>query len=124
MAKIIFHGKDSLLAPDFDSSNSNNNNLIRNQLISNNSNFDLKHYSRFDVLVRVLQSDRNTYVQDPGNLKNYEERKLGFILRDKGEDIGNLMEENGGAEKARVKMVKHAIDAEEDENLCKTPIKW
>ncbi|RYR28726.1 hypothetical protein Ahy_B01g052888 [Arachis hypogaea] len=104
MAKIIFHGKDSLLAPNFDSSSFDNNNHARNQLISNNINFDLKHYSRFDVLVRVIRSDRNTYVEDPEDSKNYEEQKLRFVLRDKGKDIENLMEENGGAEEARVKL--------------------
>ncbi|XP_057753500.1 uncharacterized protein LOC130973107 [Arachis stenosperma] len=109
-AKIISHGRDSLLAPDFDSSDSDNNNLARNRLSSSGGSFDLKRYSRFDALVRALQSDVNTYVEDPEDLENYEEWKLGFVLGDKGEEIGNLMEENGSVEGIYRKVVPSRTD--------------
>ncbi|XP_061359675.1 uncharacterized protein LOC133303726 isoform X2 [Gastrolobium bilobum] len=78
-AQIISHGRDSL-----------------KQLMSSNSQgLDLKPYSRFDALVRALQSDVNTYLEEPEDLGNFNEWKLGFELDKKEEEIRNLIEENG-----------------------------
>ena len=114
-AQIISHGRDSLVSSDFDSSDSDNNNVARKQLSSSGSvgqGLDLKRYSRFDALVRALQSDVNTYLEDPEDLGNYEEWKLGFELGEKGEEIGNLMEENGVVEEIYGKAVPSRTDHE------------
>ncbi|XP_061359674.1 uncharacterized protein LOC133303726 isoform X1 [Gastrolobium bilobum] len=100
-AQIISHGRDSLVASDFDSdyfdSSNNDNNIVgKKQLMSSNSQgLDLKPYSRFDALVRALQSDVNTYLEEPEDLGNFNEWKLGFELDKKEEEIRNLIEENG-----------------------------
>ncbi|KAE9594641.1 hypothetical protein Lal_00037465 [Lupinus albus] len=109
-AQIIAHGRDSLIAPDFDSDSfdSNNNDsgsdIVKKQLGSSSS-LDLKRYSRFDTLVRSIQSDVNTYVEEPEDLGNYNEWKLGFELDDKREEIVDLMEENGVVEEIYEKVV-------------------
>lgn len=111
-AQIISHGRDSLLASDFDSDSydSSNNGSLKKQLSSSTS--DLKRYSRFDALVRALQSDVNTYLEEPEDLGNFNEWKLGFELDNKEEEIENLIEENGIVEEIYEKVVPNKIDHE------------
>ncbi|KAF7813716.1 BSD domain-containing protein 1-like [Senna tora] len=71
-----------------------------------------KRYSRFDALVRALQSDVNTYLEEPEDLGNYHEWKLGFELDKKGEEIENLIEENGMIGEIYGKVVPSRIDGE------------
>lgn len=119
-AQIIAHGRESLISPNFDSDYSfdsfnNDNDIVakKQQLSSSSSSsLDLKRYSRFDTLVRALQSDVNTYVEEPEDLGNYNEWKLGFDLDEKREEIGNLIQENGIIEEIYVKVVPSRIDHE------------
>jgi len=110
-AQIISHGRDSLLAPDSDSDSYDSNNIKRN-LSSSSSVGDLKRYSRFDVLVRALQSDVNTYLDEPEDLVNFNEWKLGFVLDDKVDEIENLIKENDVVDEIYVKIVPSKIDDE------------
>ncbi|RDX84321.1 BSD domain-containing protein 1, partial [Mucuna pruriens] len=121
-AQIISHGRDSLLASDFDSdsfdSNSyDNNNNVGKKMLSGSGNssdrgLDLKRYSRFDTLVRALQCDVNTYLEEPEDLGNFDEWKLGFELDKKGEEIRDLIEENAVVEEIYEKVVPSRIDDE------------
>ncbi|KAK7303198.1 hypothetical protein RJT34_14100 [Clitoria ternatea] len=120
-AQIISHGRDSLLASDFDSdsfdsSNYGNNNVIGNKLLNSSSSSgqgsDLKRYSRFDVLVRALQCDVNTYLEEPEDLGNFDEWKLGFELDEKKEEIRNLIAENAVVEEIYVEVVPNKTDHE------------
>ncbi|CAL0301197.1 unnamed protein product [Lupinus luteus] len=116
-AQIIAHGRDSLIAPDFDSDSfdSNNNDSgsdIVKRRLGSSSSLDLKRYSRFDTLVRSIQSDVNTYVEEPEDLENYNEWKLGFELDEKREEIVDLMEENGAVEEIYEKVVPDRTDHE------------
>ncbi|AES64328.1 BSD domain-containing protein 1 [Medicago truncatula] len=110
-AQIISHGRESLLAPDSDS-DSNDSNNIKRDLSSSSSVGDLKRYSRFDVLVRALQSDVNTYLDEPEDLVNFNEWKLGFVLDDKVDEIENLIKENDVVDEIYVKIVPSKIDDE------------
>ncbi|KAK4266438.1 hypothetical protein QN277_027360 [Acacia crassicarpa] len=98
--KIISQGRDSLLAADsdFDPSDYNDNgrNVIGKQRLSTSSNqsSDAKRYSRFDALVRALQNDVTTYVEEPEDVENYNEWKSGFELDKKGQEIQDLFAEN------------------------------
>ncbi|OIV95876.1 hypothetical protein TanjilG_06852 [Lupinus angustifolius] len=116
-AQIIAHGRDSLIAPDFDSDSfdSNNNDSgsdIVKKRLGSSSSLDLKRYSRFDTLVRSIQSDVNTYVEEPEDLGNYNEWKLGFELDEKREEIVDLLEENGVVEEIYEKVVPDRTDHE------------
>jgi hypothetical protein len=111
-AQIISHGRDSLLSPDSDSDSYDSSN---NRLRSSGSvgqGLDLKRYSRFDSLVRALQSDVNTYLEEPDDLGNFNEWKLGFEMDKKEEEIENLIKENDVVEEIYGKIVPRKIDDE------------
>ncbi|KAK7245755.1 hypothetical protein RIF29_40604 [Crotalaria pallida] len=118
-AQIIAHGRDSLIDFDSDSdsfhsihNDSVNTIVSKNRLDSSSSNLDLKRYSRFDTLVRAIQNDVNTYVEEPEDLGSYNEWKLGFDLDEKSGEIGNLTEENGVVEEIYEKVVPERTDRE------------
>ncbi|KAL5157590.1 BSD domain-containing protein 1 [Glycine soja] len=119
-AQIISHGRDSLLASDFDSdsfdSNNYDNNNASKKLLSGSGSsdrgLDLKRYSRFDTLVGALQCDVNTYLAEPEDLGNFNEWKLGFELDEKKEEIRNLIEENEVVDEIYGKVVPSRIDDE------------
>ncbi|CAI8590770.1 unnamed protein product [Vicia faba] len=109
-AQIISHGRDSLLAPDSDSDSSNNGKRILRSS-SSSQGLDLK-YSRFDVLMRGLQSDVNTYLEEPEDLENFNEWKLAFELDNKEEEIENLIKENSVVDEIYEMVVPSKIDDE------------
>lgn len=110
-AQIISHGRDSLLSPDSGSDSSNNGNKRILRSSSSSQGLDLK-YSRFDVLIRGLQSDVNTYLEEPEDLENFNEWKLGFELDNKEEEIENLIKENAVVDEIYEKVVPSKIDDE------------
>lgn len=110
-AQIISHGRDSLLAPDSDSDSSHNGNKRILRSSSSAQGLDLK-YSRFDVLMRALQGDVNTYLEEPEDLENFNEWKLGFELDNKEEEIESLMKENSVVDEIYEKVVPSKIDDE------------
>ncbi|KAB1214151.1 BSD domain-containing protein 1 [Morella rubra] len=98
--EIISHGRDTLLAPDLDSdssdSNRNNRSVISKQLSSSTGLVsDSKRYSRFDAQLGAIQGDMNTYLEEPEDLDSYNEWKKQFVLEEKGEEIENMIAENG-----------------------------
>ncbi|KAI4317707.1 hypothetical protein L6164_025556 [Bauhinia variegata] len=109
-AQIISHGRDTLLNADSDSDSSDSNHKrdIAKQQLSSST----QRYSRFDVLVRALQSDVNTYLEEPEDLNNYNEWILGFELDKKEEELGDLIKENGGIEEIYEKVVPSKTDHE------------
>ncbi|MFS8030473.1 putative BSD domain-containing protein [Helianthus anomalus] len=95
---IITHGKDSLLAVDY--SESDNNIIDDSKRISNSSSsVDLgfpKPYSRLDAQIRTIQSDMNTYLNEPEDVVEFNEWKLGFDVGEKVQEIDDVMKENDG----------------------------
>lgn len=106
-----------------------------------------KPYSRIDAMVRAVQCDIRTYI-DEVEESGYGDWKLGFVLEEKREEIEGLLDDSGAvaeiygeivpnkvdedvfwcryfyridkvvrAEEARLKMVKRAISGEEEEEL-------
>ena len=119
--QIISHGRSTLLAADFDSdySNNSNNNIVGQQLNSSNYQIsNLKRYSRFDALVRGLQGDVNTYLEEPEDLDSYEEWKLEFEFDMKEEGIENLMRENVLIEEIYSKVVPSRTNHESFWSKC------
>lgn len=91
-AGIIAHGRETLLAADLDSDHSDINIGDIKQLSSSSSrSLEFKTYSRFEAQVRRIQSNKNTYMEEPEDLNNYEEWKSGFSLDEKKEEIENLI---------------------------------
>ncbi|KAF3457233.1 hypothetical protein FNV43_RR01890 [Rhamnella rubrinervis] len=114
-AGIIAHGRDALLASELHSSDNNNDDEDnkKQQLSSSSSrSLNLKPYSRFEAQVRAIQSDKDTYLEEPEDLKNYEDWKSEFALDNKGNEIENLMRENEAIGEIYEKIVPDKIEHE------------
>ncbi|GMI95872.1 hypothetical protein like AT4G13110 [Hibiscus trionum] len=111
-AQIISHGKDSFLSPsDDDNSDSGSSSSRRLSIISNNS-INGKRYSRFEMQIRALQSDRSTYCMDPEDLEDFENWKLGFNLEEKKGEIEDLLSEN-----SVIRNILEELDSDEGESV-------
>lgn len=106
-AEIITHGRDALLAAeehDIDSPSDTNSQQLSSQSLSS------QRYSRFDVQLRAIQCDENTYREEPEDLDGFSEWKLGFVLEDKSAEIENLSEGNGVMGEIYSKVVPNVVD--------------
>ncbi|KAF7119862.1 hypothetical protein RHSIM_Rhsim13G0021700 [Rhododendron simsii] len=104
-AEIISHGKETLLAPSDSESDSSSLNLSNRGLSSSK-------YSRFNAQLQSIQSDLNTYYEEPEDLDDYAKWKLGFVLEDKSEEIRACVEENGNMEDIYNRVVPNVVDHE------------
>ncbi|XP_057483397.1 uncharacterized protein LOC130770108 [Actinidia eriantha] len=104
-AEIIAHGKDALLAPSDGESDSDSHNYTNQSLSS-------KRYNRFDAQLQAIQSDANTYCEEPEDLEDYSKWKLGFVLELKSEEIKTLIEENATMEGVYKRVVPNLVDRE------------
>ncbi|KAJ4969315.1 hypothetical protein NE237_016016 [Protea cynaroides] len=102
---IISQGKDALLAADQESDSSDSQRLSTPSLNS-------KRYSRFEAQVQAVQTDVNTYCEEPEDLDDFNKWKSGFILDEKAEEIENLCGQNGVMEEIYAKLVPNAVDRE------------
>ncbi|XP_052171764.1 uncharacterized protein LOC127787731 [Diospyros lotus] len=104
-AEIISQGKDALLQPSDGESDSD-------ALNYSNHSVNSTRYSRFDALLRSIQSDQSTYCDEPDDLEDYSKWKLGFLLEEKSEEIKSLIEENGTIEEIYKKVAPNVVDRE------------
>jgi hypothetical protein len=102
---IITQGKESLLAGESDSEASDSKSVS-----NSNSQLDLssKPYSRLEVQIRSIQSDMNTYCEEPDDLDEFNEWKLGFVLDEMVEEI----EDKGVIEEIYKEIVPVKVDRE------------
>lgn len=106
-AEIITHGRDVLLAAeehDIDSPSDSSSQQLSSQSLSS------QRYSRFDVQLRAIQCDENTYREEPEDLDGFSKWKLGFVLEDKSAEIENLSEANGVMGEIYSKVVPNVVD--------------
>lgn len=106
-AEIITHGRDVLLAAeehDIDSPSDSSSQQLSSQSLSS------QRYSRFDMQLRAIQCDENTYREEPEDLDGFSEWKLGFVLEDKSAEIENLSEANGVMGEIYSKVVPNVVD--------------
>ncbi|XP_068325684.1 protein DOS2-like [Pyrus communis] len=117
-AEIISHGRDAISADvDVESDNLDDNVSGNRESSGDNkrlssSGSDLRKYSRFDAQVRAVQSNLNTYLEEPEDLESYGSWKLGFVLDEKVEEVENLMRENGGLGEIYAEIVPGKVDSE------------
>ncbi|CAG7906099.1 unnamed protein product, partial [Brassica rapa] len=100
-AKIISRGKDSLL-----SSSTHPGDRGYHQGSS------VKPYSRFEMQLLAIQSDKATYGREPDDLGEFEKWSLGFKLEEKGDMIADLINGNRGVKEMYVKLVPVEVDAQ------------
>ncbi|KFK23730.1 hypothetical protein AALP_AAs39056U000200 [Arabis alpina] len=97
-AKIFSHGKES-------SSSGNNRSSSTNHL-------QVKPYSRFEMQLLTIQSDKGTYVREPDDFKDFEKWVLGFKFDAKGNEIVELMDGNKAVKEIYEEIVPVEVDAE------------
>lgn len=101
-AHIISHGEDAaILSSDVESETPDTSRVSGSG-----------RYSRFDAQLNAIQSDVNTFSEEPEDLEDYEEWKSGFPLDEKGEEVQNLIGENGVLEGVYRRMVPSVVDSE------------
>ncbi|KAM1923593.1 hypothetical protein ACFX15_021478 [Malus domestica] len=116
--EIISHGRDAISADDDVESDNLDDNVSGNREISgdnkrlSSSGIDLRKYSRFEAQVRAVQSNLNTYLEEPEDLESYGSWKLGFVLDEKAEEVENLMRENGVIGEIYGEIVPGKVDSE------------
>ncbi|KAJ8573771.1 hypothetical protein K7X08_010282 [Anisodus acutangulus] len=106
VSDIIAHGKDSILVNNDDSDCELSENCNRSSSLEKNA----KPYSRIDATIRVIQCDAKTYCEEPEDLVDYNEWKLGFVLED-GE-VEDLIKENGVIDEIYMEVVPSRVDHE------------
>ncbi|KDP40072.1 hypothetical protein JCGZ_02070 [Jatropha curcas] len=108
-SQIITHGRDSIVASDHDDSDSSD----KQYSDSKQQSLNLKRYSRFDMQVRSIQCDLNTYCIEPEDKVEYENWRLGsFSMEDKKEEIENLFSENRTIKEIYNDVVPSRVDNE------------
>ncbi|XP_027365881.1 BSD domain-containing protein 1-A-like [Abrus precatorius] len=108
-AQIISQGKDAILAGDLDS-DSDNGSSNRKRVSGKSS--DSKRYSRFEAQVRAIQGDVSTYSEEPEDLSEFNEWKLGFSLDGKSEEMEGYFRENDAMESVYKRVVPNIVDHE------------
>ncbi|KAK6120118.1 hypothetical protein DH2020_046154 [Rehmannia glutinosa] len=69
-------------------------------------------YSWFEAQLSAIQSDLNTFCEEPEDVDEYKKWKLGFQLEDKRDEIEGLIGENGTLEGIYEKVVPSVVDHE------------
>ncbi|KAF5752251.1 protein DOS2 [Tripterygium wilfordii] len=95
--QIISQGKERLLASNGgrDSDYTDKRNSDYNSSDDNTRRpLERKLYNRFDVKLRAIQSDLDTYCTEPEDVGEYEEWRSRFVVDEKGKEIEDLIEEN------------------------------
>ncbi|KAK9057292.1 hypothetical protein SSX86_022127 [Deinandra increscens subsp. villosa] len=104
-ADMIAQGKEVLLAPsDVDSD------VSEMRTSSDRSGFDSVRYSRFDAQLNAIRSDARGYCEDPEDIEDYNNWKLGFVVGDKKDEIEKLVGEDGALEGIYSKVVPNEVD--------------
>lgn len=145
---LTFASNDGYLDQSDDHNNNNNNvGMSSSREAELNFGANAKPYSRIEAMIRALQCDIRTYI-DEVEESGYSDWKMGFRLEEKREEMQGLLDENGAigeilgevvpgnvdvetfwcryfyrvdkvvrGEEARLRMVKRAISGEGEEDL-------
>ncbi|KAF3633347.1 putative calcium-binding protein 39-like [Capsicum annuum] len=109
VSEIIAHGKESILVNnDSDSELSENSSRSLEQSL----NLNAKPYSRIDATIRAIQCDVKTYSDEPEDMIDYNEWKLGFVLEEMNGEIEDLIKENGVIDEIYSEVVPSRVDQE------------
>lgn len=100
-AQIIAQGTESDLDDGYDSHGGSS---------MNHMNSPVGRYNRYDVQLRGIQCDVNTYVEEFEDAGDFEKWRLGFNLDEKKDEIGNLMAENGTMEGIYKRVVPNVVE--------------
>ncbi|EOA15871.1 hypothetical protein CARUB_v10007847mg [Capsella rubella] len=72
----------------------------------------VKPYSRFEMMLLAIQSDKGTFVKEPDDLVDFENWGLGFKLDEKRDEIFGLFDEKKGFKEMYDEIVPVEVDDE------------
>ncbi|KAG6512644.1 BSD domain-containing protein C22A12.14c-like [Zingiber officinale] len=107
--ELISQGKASILAMEGEGSGSDRYSSDHGQQSGTPASM---RYSRFEVQVVAIQSDMNTFSEEPEDVQGFNNWKLGFDLDTKEDEIEKLCFENGALEGFLEKLVPRSMDYE------------
>lgn len=106
-AEIISEGKGALLGPDSDSEA---HSLDLQTPSGGGTTSSSKRYSRFELQVLAMQSDPNTFSEEPEDEEDFRRWMSEFHLEEKEEEIELLCYDNGTLDGLFEKMVPSVVD--------------
>ncbi|KAI3449590.1 hypothetical protein Pfo_006255 [Paulownia fortunei] len=77
-----------------------------------NRSLNSGRYSWFEAQWSAIQSDLNTFCEEPEDVEEYRKWKLGFELEENRDEIDSLIGENGTLEGVYKRVVPSAVDPE------------
>ncbi|XP_047334821.1 BSD domain-containing protein 1-like [Impatiens glandulifera] len=102
VTEIISHGKDSILSGDYSDGEASDS----------KQNQNAKPYNRLDAQIRTIQCDFKTYCDEPEELDEFKDWKLGFLIEEKSGEIESLIEENAVIDEIYNEIVPSKVDGE------------
>ncbi|KAG6426879.1 hypothetical protein SASPL_111116 [Salvia splendens] len=75
-----------------------------------NRSLNLGRYSRFEAQLSAIQTDLNTFSQEPDDLEDYDKWRSSFNLDEKSGEIEGLIGENGALDANFRKIVPNVVD--------------
>ncbi|KAG6429157.1 hypothetical protein SASPL_107199 [Salvia splendens] len=75
-----------------------------------NRSLNLGRYSRFEAQLSAIQTDLNTFCQEPDDLEDYDKWRSSFNLDEKSGEIEGLIGENGALDANFRKIVPNVVD--------------
>lgn len=112
VSEIIAHGKESILVNESDSDENSSRSLGRTSSLEQILNLNAKPYSRIDATIKAIQCDAKTYCDEPEDVIDYNEWKLGFVLEEMSGEIEDLIKENGVIDEIYSEVVPSRFDQE------------
>eukprot|EP00249_Psilotum_nudum_P012005 c23523_g1_i1 orf=121-1611(+) len=105
-AEIIAQGKEAVLSVNDDDS------TVASGGVSNYASTQMMSgkYSRFDVQVRSMQNDSNTYCVQPEDEGDYRVWQSTFLLEDREEEIHSILQDNSFVEELHLRVVPSIVD--------------
>lgn len=112
VSEIIAHGKESILLNESDCDENSSRSLGRTSSLEQILNLNAKPYSRIDATIKAIQCDAKTYCDEPEDVIDYNEWKLGFVLEEMSGEIEDLIKENGVIDEIYSEVVPSRVDQE------------
>ncbi|XP_010524783.1 PREDICTED: BSD domain-containing protein 1 [Tarenaya hassleriana] len=110
-AQIISHGRESLASSSEDSGLDSSGYRV-DVAGSSSQGLVVKPYSRFEMQLLAVQSDRGTYCREPDDSEDFENWKLGFKVVEKSNEIDDLINENKSVKEIYDEIMPAEVDAE------------
>ncbi|KAJ4845717.1 hypothetical protein Tsubulata_014591 [Turnera subulata] len=109
-ARIISHGRESISAAAAANHDQGGRRFDGYGNSSGRYESSPVRYNRFEMQVRAVQGDKETYCKEPEDREEYEKWRSGFVLQEKTEEIDGLIKENRVVSEIYSEVVPSEID--------------